>query len=386
MTRKALRELVTFRSGGTPSKRVACYWGRAIPWATVKDFTSTTLSETRDCISAEGLKHSSAKMIPKGHVIIPTRMSVGKAAINTVDLAINQDLRALIPKVKLDARFLLYAILSLKDEILARAAGATVKGITQEELYNLEIELPPLEEQVRIARMLGRAEALIAQRRQQLRQLEDLRRSLFLDLFGDPIRNERGWKTEPLGEMATLERGRFSPRPRNDPMFYGGSHPFIQTGDIARSPGGRLREYSQTLNERGARVSKAFAAGTVVMAIVGATIGETAILEIPVYAPDSVVGITPARGDAAVESVFIEYALRFWKPVLRERAPEAARANVNMETLRPLAIPVPPDRARFAELSRKVAGLQGAYQQSLADLESLYVTLSHEAFRSAARP
>lgn len=75
--------------------------------------------------------------------------------------------------------------------------------------------------------------------------------------------------------------------------------------------------------------------------------------------------------------------MRFWKPALRARAPEAARANVNMETLRPLAIPMPPGRARFAELSRKVASLEAAYQRSLAELESLYATLSHEAFRCA---
>jgi type I restriction enzyme, S subunit len=88
-TFKFLRELVSFRGGGTPSKQVPEYWNGDIPWASVKDFTSTLLSETQDFISQEGLRNSSANLIPKGHVIIPTRMSLGKAAINTVDLAIN---------------------------------------------------------------------------------------------------------------------------------------------------------------------------------------------------------------------------------------------------------------------------------------------------------
>lgn len=102
-TFKPLRELVIFRGGGTPSKQIPEYWDGDIPWASVKDFTSTSLFETQDFITQEGIRNSSANLIPKGHVIIPTRMSLGKAAINAVDLAINQDLRALIPKVPLDA-------------------------------------------------------------------------------------------------------------------------------------------------------------------------------------------------------------------------------------------------------------------------------------------
>lgn len=176
-----------------------------------------------------------------------------------------------------------------------------------------------------------------------------------------------------------IERGRFSPRPRNDPKYYGGKYPFIQTGDISRSKG-RLREYTQTLNELGKKVSKEFGVDTIVIAIVGATIGEAAILEIPTYAPDSVIGITPRSGESR-DSVFIEFVLRFWKPVLRAKAPEAARANINIETLRPLQIIVPPDRHKFSDLMRRLEGLGTAFQQSLTDLEALYGALSQQAFK-----
>jgi type I restriction enzyme S subunit len=381
-TFKLLREIVTFRGGGTPSKQVPEYWNGNIPWASVKDFTSTSLSETQDFISQEGLVNSSANLIPKGHVIIPTRMSLGKAAINSVDLAINQDLRALVPKLPLDTQFLLHAVLSLKDEIVKKGSGATVKGITQEELYKLEIAFPPLDDQKRIAHLLGKVEGLIARRKHHLQQLDDLLKSVFLEMFGDPVRNMKGWAAEPLGQLATIERGRFSPRPRNDPKFYNGAYPFIQTGDISRS-NGRLREYTQTLNKLGTKVSKEFDVGTIVIAIVGATIGETAILQIPTYAPDSVIGITPKTGAKETESVFIEFLLRFWKPVLRARAPEAARANINIETLRPLPIiwPLKNDREKFAAIVEKVESLKSRYQHSLTDLETLYGALSQKAFK-----
>lgn len=264
-------------------------------------------------------------------------------------------------------------------QIRANTEGAVRDSLKFKGLESIKLPLPLLDDQIRIAHLLGKVEGLIAQRKQHLQLIDELLKSMFLEMFGNPVRNERGWPTEPLGTLATIERGRFSPRPRNDPRYYGGNYPFIQTGDISRSKG-RLREYTQTLNELGTKVSKEFGIDTVVIAIVGATIGETAILEIPTYAPDSVIGITPRSADSR-DSVFIEYVLRFWKPVLRARAPDAARANINIETLRPLQIIVPPERHKFSELMGKLEGLSAAIQNSLADLEALYGALSQQAFK-----
>lgn len=264
-------------------------------------------------------------------------------------------------------------------QIRANTEGAVRDSLKFKGLENIKLPLPLVDDQIRIAHLLSKVEGLITQRKQHLQQLDDFLKSVFLKMFGDPVRNERGWATRKLGDIASIERGRFSPRPRNDPKFFGGDYPFIQTGDITRS-GGRLNEYTQTLNELGIKVSKEFKVGTIVIAIVGATIGETALLEIPTYAPDSVIGITPNGGDGS-EAIFIEYVLRFWKPVLRAKAPEAARANINIETLRPLAMVMPPDRAVFSETVMKVDGLKKTYQASLADVESLYRALSQQAFK-----
>ncbi len=140
---QCLKDIVTFQSGGTPSKDRPEYWTNEIPWASVKDFKSLDLATTKNSISQLGLDSSSSKLIPAGHVIIPTRMALGKAAINSIDLAINQDLRALIPKVQLDTRYLLHSMIGLADEIHRFGRGATVKGITQANLGRLRIPLPP---------------------------------------------------------------------------------------------------------------------------------------------------------------------------------------------------------------------------------------------------
>ncbi|HEY6019259.1 MAG TPA: restriction endonuclease subunit S, partial [Candidatus Paceibacterota bacterium] len=284
------------------------------------------------------------------------------------------------PEVEIDAGYVFQYFKGNMQVLENGFKGAGLKHISKAYLSDIPIPYPEeLDDQRRIAHLLGKVEGLIAQRKQNLRQLDDLLKSMFLEMFGDPVRNERVWPTEPLGALATIERGRFSPRPRNDPKYYGGNYPFIQTGDISRSKG-RLHEFTQTLNELGTKVSKEFSIDTIVIAIVGATIGETAILEIPIYAPDSVIGISPHSADRR-DSVFIEYVLRFWKPVLRARAPDAARANINIETLRPLQIIVPPERLKFSELVQKIEVLERGFKSSLADLEALYGALSQKAFR-----
>jgi type I restriction enzyme, S subunit len=308
----------------------------------------------------------------------------GKASVHftTSHFSTSTDCIAIKPKpdVEIDAGYVFQYFRGNMQVLENGFKGAGLKHISKAYLTDIQIPYPEdIDNQRRIAHLLGKVEGLITQRKQHLQQLDDLLKSVFLEMFGDPVRNERGWTTEPLGGIASIERGRFSPRPRNDPKFFGGDYPFIQTGDITRSRG-RLKEYTQTLNELGIKVSKEFKVGTIVIAIVGATIGETALLEIPTYAPDSVIGIRPHVTDGS-EAIFIEYVLRFWKPVLRAKAPEAARANINIETLRPLTIVMPPDRALFSEAVVKVEKLKMTYQTSLSDLESLYGALSQRAFK-----
>jgi type I restriction enzyme S subunit len=145
------------------------------------------------------------------------------------------------------------------------------------------------------------------------------------------------WKLHKLEEVASVERGQFTHRPRNDPKFYGGPYPFIQTGDIARSRGKLVSSYSQTLSSRGLAASKNFPTGTIAVTI-AANIADSAILAMPMYFPDSVVGIIPSEG---VSTRFIELCIRRAKPRLDSRAPQSAQKNINLQDLRPLEIPFP---------------------------------------------
>ncbi len=160
-----------------------------------------------------------------------------------------------------------------------------------------------------------------------------------------------GWKLKPLGEISSIQRGKFSVRPRNDPRYYGGTTPFIQTGDITRS-NGRLECFSQTLNEGGVGVSKVFPAGTILMTI-AANIGDVAMTTFEVACPDSVVAIRPGEG---IDGNWLLHFLQTQKSELESKAPQNAQKNINLQTLSPLPVLVPPlpEQRRIATILTSV--------------------------------
>jgi len=151
------------------------------------------------------------------------------------------------------------------------------------------------------------------------------------------------WSEMALQEIAILARGKFSARPRNDPKFFGGEIPFVQTGDV-RKARVDLKEYSQTLNEAGLRVSKLFPKGTLLFTI-AANIGEVAFLSFDGACPDSLVAINPKSG---VSARWLYYQLGFLQPSFEAAATQNAQLNINLEKLNPFRIPVPPFKEQEA--------------------------------------
>lgn len=268
------------------------------------------------------------------------------------------------------------------DRFKIQLPRITKKSVNQasfsiNDLKNLKIIIPPLATQKKIIDVLEKTEKALEKRKESIKLLDELVKSKFIEMFGDPI---NPLKSVKLSDIALLERGRFSPRPRNDPKFYNGEYPFIQTGDISNS-NHRLNKYKQTLNEEGIKVSKCFKIGTILIAIVGATIGATAILEREVYAPDSVIGITPVEG--CCNNVFLEMVLRFWQPELLRMAPESARANINLGILQNIPI-IKADfelQNQFSTFVNQIDKLKFEMQKSLEKMENNFNSLMQGAFK-----
>jgi type I restriction enzyme S subunit len=254
-----------------------------------------------------------------------------------------------------------------------------IRNLDADSYKSIKIPIPPLTEQERIVRLLDKADELRKLRAQADTRTTALLPAFFNKMFGDPIANSKGFPTATLGELTSVERGKFTPRPRNDPSYFGGDYPFIQTGDIANS-GGVVTRYSQTLNEKGKSVSKEFPAGAIVIAIVGATIGQTAILGMPVFATDSVIAIQP--NCERVVTAYVHNVLKFWRPVFLAQAPETARANLNAATLKAVKIPVPPLslQKEFAQRMTEIRELEAAQSASRQRLEALFQSMLHRAF------
>lgn len=144
-----------------------------------------------------------------------------------------------------------------------------------------------------------------------------------------------------LSEVVNMKRGRFGHRPRNDPKFYNGKYPFIQTGDIVKASktGGQI-PYSQTLNELGLKTSRLFEEKAIIITI-AANIGDTAILDYPACFPDSLIAMTPKEEDK-LQLEYLNVYFKFLKKYLNDLAPQAAQKNINYQQLAPTPIVVPP--------------------------------------------
>lgn len=146
------------------------------------------------------------------------------------------------------------------------------------------------------------------------------------------------WIFRRLEELATVERGKFSARPRNDPKYFGGTVPFVQTGDITGAVV-FLTKFTQTLNADGLKVSRLFPKNTILVTI-AANIGDTAITTFDVACPDSVVAINPFPDLANV--YWLKCALDWKKSDLDSMATQNAQKNINLQVLRPLVLLTPP--------------------------------------------
>jgi type I restriction enzyme S subunit len=214
-----------------------------------------------------------------------------------------------------------------------------------EDLYQYQIAKPPIVEQEKIANFLdhetAKIDTLIAKQQGLIKLLKEKRQAVISHAVTkglNPNAPMRDSGVEWLGEVpahwvcksyrhaCNIYRGKFGHRPRNDPAFYDGAYPFIQTGDVAQARK-YITEYKQTLNEKGKSVSQLFPVGTLVMTI-AANIGDTAILSFEAYAPDSIVGFKP-REDIDLE--FLRYSLMGALPALVQTSTQSTQANLNIE-------------------------------------------------------
>ena len=270
-------------SGATPKTGKPEFWDGNVPWVTPKDLSELGqkyLSDTPRKITRAGLKSCSARMLPAQSVLFSSRAPIGLVAINTLPVCTNQGFKNLVPRFDLvSPDFLFWWLKTQEKHIQSKGRGATFKEVSKKIVEDLQISLPPLAEQKRLAGILDAADALRGKRREALAQLDTLLQSTFLDMFGNPVTNPMGWETYALGEVGEVITGNTPSRKR--PEYYGDDIEWIKSDNI-NDPSFVLTEAVERLSVTGRAVARTIPRGSILVTCIAGSpscIGNAAIAD-----------------------------------------------------------------------------------------------------------
>ena len=201
-----LGEICTVVSGTTPKSTQPEYWDGSLNWVTPAELTdeSDIIYESQRKITQQAVIDSSLKSFPAGTVLLSSRAPIGKVAIAGTEMYCNQGFKNLICSEKIYNRYLYHFLKSRTAYLNSLGRGATFKEISKSIVENIEIPLPPFEEQRKIAAVLDKVSNLIAKRRQQLDKLDEMVKAHFVEMFGDCKTNPKNWSICNLEDIAQV--------------------------------------------------------------------------------------------------------------------------------------------------------------------------------------
>jgi type I restriction enzyme S subunit len=201
-----LGEVAEVVGGGTPPSKVEDYFDGDVPWLAPKDLSSWTgrwIEHGARNLSAEGLKKSSAKLLPRGAVLVSSRAPIGYVALAANPISTNQGFRSLVLKDGYDPLFFYYLMTTMKHAMEGVAGGSTFKEISGSSIKQLKVSIPPLPEQLRIADLMSAVDDQLAAYKAQVEAGSRRRSALLSEL----LKPQAGWKETTLGEAANFING-----------------------------------------------------------------------------------------------------------------------------------------------------------------------------------
>jgi type I restriction enzyme S subunit len=389
-----------FLSGGTPSTKNEAYWQGTVPWITSKWLNSRLyLDSGEKFISDDAVRQSATTVVPRGNLIFATRVGVGKVAVNRVDLAINQDLAGvLIDSSRYDIHFITYQLRSerLQNVVTSHKRGATIQGITRDNLKELEINLPPLSEQRKIAGVLGVVQRAMEQQARLLALTAELKKALLHHLFTAGLRGEaqkqtdlgpvpESWELVTLQNVCSLRSG--GTPSKQKPEFWLGSIPWVSPKDMKKP---RLSDVMDHISEEALEDESSLApAGAVFVVIRGMILAKdvpVALAEVPMAFNQDMKAIIPGP---RIHPSFLLYALVAFKQRLFEKVGRSAHGTMTLMSseIAQFAIPLP-DKATQQEIASGIETAErkhGQHQRKHAALTALFRTLLHELMTAQLR-
>lgn len=202
-----LGEICEIISGSTPKTGIPEYWDGTQKWITPAELNEDTyiITDSIRKLTELGVEKAGLSSFPEGTVILSSRAPIGKVAIAGCEMYCNQGFKNLICSEKINNHYLYWFLKGRTEYLNSLGRGATFKEISKQIVSNIEIDVPPIEQQKRAVNQLEKANAIIRLRKQQLQKLDELVKARFVELFGDLKSNSKGWPIVAFTECAKID-------------------------------------------------------------------------------------------------------------------------------------------------------------------------------------
>jgi len=377
---KKLDSYCHISSGGTPSRKKKEFYGGDILWATIADIEKSNgiIIDTKEKITKEGLSSIGNRIFKEGTLLLAMYGSVGKVAIAGKRMATNQAILGIVPKSEKEifVPYLKYCLLANKPKIIKKARGGILKNLSAKIVKNLKIDLPIYDDQIKIANLLSQVEALIAKREESIKLLDELLKSTFLNMFGDPVLNVKGWEKKTCIDVAScIVPG------RDKPKSFTGKIPWITTGDLNHKSFITLEQNYMGLSE--AEISNVKAKKIPEGSVIFTCVGDLGIVSI--NNEDIIMNqqLHSFQCSDKVNNIFMMFNISFQKQFMYKNASKTTVPYMNKTTCNKIPIILPPKslQDKFSTIVQQVEESKKRYQESLNQLHQLFGSLSQRAFK-----
>lgn len=374
---KKLGEVCEVIGGSTPKTNEPTYWDGDFFWVTPAELDGTKLiSSTKRTITEAGIKSAHLQLLPAGTVLLSSRAPIGKVAITTVPMYCNQGFKNIICSDKLYNCYVYWFLYANTEYLNALGTGATFKEISKKVVEQIPIPVPPLPIQEQIVSELDLLSGIIEKKREQLKELDALAQSIFYDMFGDPITNEKGWEVKKLGEVADIVGG--STPKTNIKEYWNGDNYWVTPAELHGT-----RYISST--ERcitDLAVDKAHLTqlpiGTVLLSS-RAPIGKVCITRVPMYCNQGFKNIICSD---KLNSEYVYQYLIDKTEFLNSLGTGATFKEISKTTTENITIPIPPLplQHQFATKIEAIEKQKELIKQSISETETLFNARMQEHF------
>ena len=370
-------------SGSTPKRNKPEYWGGDIPWVTPKDLgklKTPVLKDAPEKITEAGYKSCSTTLLPQGSILFSSRAPIGYVAIAGRPMCTNQGFKSLVPNEYVHSPYLYWCMRKYASDIEALGSGTTFKEVSKGIVERFIIPLPPLEEQRRIAAILDKADGVRRKRKEAIRLTEELLRSTFLEMFGDPVTNPKGWEIAKLGDFGKILTGNTPPRSVSE--NYGDEIEWIKSDNIT-TPEHFLTQAEEKLSAKGKKIARTVPNGSVLVTCIAgsrSSIGRAALTDREVAFNQQINAVVP---NSDVDPYFLYGQLFVAQHLVQAQSTDSMKGMVNKSKFSSIEFIKPPSQKQqkfgkwFLGFHRYYMNLISGEEQS----ENLFNSLLQRAFR-----